>query len=241
MKCALIMFLVGLLALPASATNQRQKTNPGAAADAHSTAGAVAGSLATGGAGGASGTGGSASSNNSVSVTGAPGAYGYDSDFYVLPAPMFAPQLPAIESPCTNSSQHGFSFGWSLASGYEASSNTDNCVAIAMYNAAVKSCRYATAGQIMDRLTVKVLAGFEPAKQADLIDLTQKECRDLREPVRKPPLVAAFEPDVLIATAKKADKPVEPASAPKKPKKAAPPVTASACMRAATASCNVKQ
>ena len=127
--------------------------------------------------------------DNSVSVTnGTSGASDHD-NFYVLPAPMFAPQLPAINSPCTNSGQEGFSFGWSFLSRYTAQSSTDNCIALEMYNAAVKSCRYATAGQIMDLLTTKTLAGFQAPKRAELIDLTPTECAALTAPPKKAAIV----------------------------------------------------
>lgn len=110
------------------------------------------------------------------------GSYSDDDSFYVLPAPVFTPPLPAINSPCTNTAQQAFSIGWSAFSQASGGTNTDNCVAIEMYNAALKACRYATAGQIMDLLTAKVLAGFQVPPRSGLLDLTPAECGALAAP-----------------------------------------------------------
>lgn len=222
--------LLAAFAMPAFGTTKTDPKPTSAHAGALSNAKAGAIADADGGAGGAGGTGGTASSNNSVNVTGASSGYGDDHDFYVLPSPMFAPQLPAIQSPCTNTSQRGMSAGWSALSMYEAGSNTDNCVAIEMYNAAVKTCHYATAGKIMDLLTAKVLAGFEPPKRGELIDLSPSECRVALAPVpeRKTALSSSVIP--LVAVTDKKDELIDGAKkeelvGPKEPKKKSGPKT----------------
>lgn len=206
------LLAVGLLAfcLPAFATgNHEPKPKPPHTVHPHAQAGAQAGAAAlssskatstsVSGASAATGpvsaAGGhsAATSDNAVNVNAGTGSSHTDGDnLYVLPSPMFAPQLPAINSPCTNTSQEGMSIGFSAFSGYRGGSNTDNCVAIEMYNAAVKSCRYATAGQIMDLLTVRVLAGFQPPKRAELLDLTPSECELLKQPPKPAPVALSL-------------------------------------------------
>jgi hypothetical protein len=170
-----ILIALALAAQLAHATGDHSKPHHNATIGAASTSTATADNKTNSAA---SSTSGDASSDNAVSTVS-----NDDSKFYVLPAPVFTPPLPAINSPCTNTSQEAVAVGWSAVSMARGGTSTDNCVAIEMYNAAVKSCRYATAGQIMDLLTVKVLAGFQAPKRAELLDLTPSECAALSKPV----------------------------------------------------------
>lgn len=160
----ILVFLLLLIAMPAFATFPQSNSTSNARSDA--------------------------TASNSVNVGGSP-AYGSEHNFYILPSPMFAPQLPTINSPCANASQKGGAFLFGVMSAYEGGISTDNCVAIEMYNAAIKSCRYKTAGQIMELLTVKVLPNFKPAQRDDLIDLDTRACGAHSRPVQQQAVLPA--------------------------------------------------
>jgi hypothetical protein len=181
----------------------------------------------------------------SVSNTGTAGDY----RFYALPAPMYLPPLPSISSPCTNSKQMGFSAGWSAFAYTDGATSTDNCVGIEMYNAAVKMCNYKTAAQIMDLLTVKVLAGYTAPDRSLLLDLTPRECQALSMPILKQSFVTIDDP-IWVATAKKGEKDKtpptqpepkkEPKKTPKTPKVVSSATTDSQCAKDAILACKIK-
>lgn len=106
----------------------------------------------------------------------------YRSSMWVLPAPVFTPPLPAIPCPSANADQLAFAVGFNFISFAKASTNSDNCTAITLYNSYVATCKYASAQQVLDRLSSKVLPGFTPSGIA-LVDIEASKCRDLLAPV----------------------------------------------------------
>jgi len=200
-----LLFIAALVSTMAYATGKPHPTQSGSSSDAASNS--VSESMSK------------SSADNVVSLS---NGGGNDYRLYALPAPMYLPPLPAISSPCANSRQMGFSAGWSALSYTEGATSTDNCVVIEMYNAAIRMCNYKTAAQIMDLLTVKVLAGFVAPDRRDLIDLTPRECQALSLPVKTAPLSYNLIDDLMLAT-KKAEKEKAPepqkTDAGKEPKK----------------------
>lgn len=108
----------------------------------------------------------------------------FKSNMWVLPAPVFTPPLPPIAGcPGANIEQFAAAVGWSFASIAKASVNTDNCTAITLYNSYVATCKWASAQQVLDLLSAKVLPGFQPSKDLGLVDLTPAGCTALLAPV----------------------------------------------------------
>ena len=106
----------------------------------------------------------------------------YRSSMWVLPAPVFTPPLPAIPCPSANTEQSAFAVGFNFISFAKASTNSDNCTAITLYNSYVATCKYASAQQVLDRLSAKVLPGFTPSGIV-LIDIEAAKCTALLAPV----------------------------------------------------------
>ncbi len=105
---------------------------------------------------------------------------------WVLPAPVFTPPLPMIQScPGANIDQHSTALGWNFVSHARAVVNTDNCTAISLYNSYVATCKYKSAQQVLDLLTRKILPDFQKSDVA-LVDLSKKDCDSLSMPVAIP-------------------------------------------------------
>jgi hypothetical protein len=121
--------------------------------------------------------------NSGATITDNSNGGSFKSNMWVLPAPVFTPPLPMIVGcPGANIEQFAAAIGWSFASIAKASVNTDNCTAITLYNSYVATCKYASAQQVLDLLSAKILPGF---KRADiiLVDLDAAKCNALLAPV----------------------------------------------------------
>jgi hypothetical protein len=115
---------------------------------------------------------------------------------WVLPAPVFTPPLPVIQScPGANIDQHATAIGWSFLSHARSTVNTDNCTAITLYNSYVATCKYKSAQQVLDLLTRKILPDFEKS-DVILVDLSKKDCDALSIPLAPAPVVY-LPPEVL--------------------------------------------
>lgn len=102
---------------------------------------------------------------------------------WVFPAPVFTAPLPVIQGcPGANVDQSATAIGWNFVSHARAAVNTDNCTAITLYNSYLSTCKYRSAQQVLNLLTVKVLPGFERS-EVSLVDLTRAECDALNKPV----------------------------------------------------------
>lgn len=130
---------------------------------------------------------GSGNSDVTVGLTEGNTSSSYRNNMWVLPAPVFTPPLPMIQScPGANVDQHSTAFGWSFVSHARATINTDNCTAITLYNSYVSTCKYRSAQQVLDLLTRKILPGFERSDVV-LMDLSKTDCDALLIPVRIQP------------------------------------------------------
>lgn len=166
-----------MLALPALATNNPPPAAvpaPAATATSRAAAGAKADADAAARA---------RSSAGGATVSGDTG----DTTLAILPALVHTPPLPLLPATsCISTHQESLGVAFGLVSHAVADQSSDNCVAIILYNAAVSTCRYASARQIADLLTVKVLPGFQ-APRTPLADLTPEQCEVVKTP---PPVVA---------------------------------------------------
>lgn len=104
---------------------------------------------------------------------------------YALPAPVFTPPMARVECPTPRIENRAFSVGWGFVSAARGDTTTDDCTAIALRNAYVEQCQYASAKQVQDLLTAKVLPGFKSSTVVYL-DLTQGECTALKAPPLPP-------------------------------------------------------
>lgn len=119
-------------------------------------------------AGTGTGTGGSANDNSS-------------SHLYVLPAPVFTPPMAAVQCPNARIKTRAWAIGWNFISASSGDTDSDDCTALMLRNAYVEECQYASAKQVQDRLSAKVLADFKPSTTFYL-DLTREECMALKSP-----------------------------------------------------------
>ena len=121
--------------------------------------------------------------NSGASITNT-GSDSFRSSMWVLPAPVFTPPLPSISGcPGANVEQMAASIGWSFASIAKATVNSDNCTAITLYNSFVATCKWASAQQVLNLLSVKVLPGFKASNDLVLVDLDAAKCTALLAPV----------------------------------------------------------
>lgn len=130
---------------------------------------------------------GSGNSDVTVGLTEGSTSSSYKNSMWVLPAPVFTPPLPMIQScPGANVDQHATAVGWNFLSHARATVNTDNCTAITLYNSYVSTCKYKSAQQVLDLLTKKILPDFERSG-VPLSDLSKKDCDELLKPVAVQP------------------------------------------------------
>jgi hypothetical protein len=109
-------------------------------------------------------------------------ASSFSSHMYVLPAPVFTPPMAAVDCPAGVSiTNDAASIGWNFASVAHGRTDNSDCVLIALRNAYVEQCQYASAKQVQDLLTAKLLPGFKSSGTAYL-DLTRAECDALKLP-----------------------------------------------------------
>jgi hypothetical protein len=165
----------------------------GSRSDAVSNSGAAAGANATGGsATGGNAAGGSArqgqgQAQRQAATSGASitdnGSTSTENSMYVLPSPVFTPPMAAVNCPAgVEITNEAFSLGWSAISAARGHTDNSACVLITLRNAYVEQCQYASAKQVQDLLTAKMLPGFVASGTAYL-DLTRGECDALRAPV----------------------------------------------------------
>lgn len=139
---------------------------------------------------------GSGNSDVTVGLTEGSTSSSYRNNMWVLPAPVFTPPLPVIQScPGANIDQHATAIGWSFLSHARSTVNTDNCTAITLYNSYVATCKYKSAQQVLDLLTRKILPDFEKSDVV-LVDLSKKDCDALSIPLAPAPVVY-LPPEVL--------------------------------------------
>lgn len=162
---------------------------PATSADAHATASATANSQAGAAANAqqAQGQQQGQGQGQSQSSTGGTMSDSSSSRFnaYALPAPVFTPPMARVECPTPRIENRAISVGWGFVSAARGDTTTDDCTAIALRNAYVEQCQYASAKQVQDLLTAKVLPGFKSSTVVYL-DLTQGECTALKAPPLPP-------------------------------------------------------
>lgn len=228
------MFLLAILLAPtqAKATGKPETVTPAPTTSTSSSTSSAASQAkaaidlsltnsATGGAGGLGGAGGNA----------AGGSVGGDSvtsrawSLFAQP-PAFTPPMAPITGCAPLVTQEATS-GWLIVGGLStASGKTDptDCTLVALRNAKVDQCQYASAKQIEDLLTAKLLPGFKPSAADGFADLDARACAALKAPPKPEAevrYVAAFQPPASApAACEKAPEPAKPKAA--KVAKAAP-------------------
>lgn len=148
------------------------------------------GQSATGGAGGngaAAAAAGDSAANSNSTLTGIGNSTDQSQSSFKalaisLPTPVFTPPLPMSTCPQANVDQSAVAVGFGLFSHAKGSVNTDNCTAIIIYNSFLAQCKYESAQQVLNMLTVKVLPDWK-AQNTVNIDLTTKECVELLKPI----------------------------------------------------------
>lgn len=204
-------------ASPTSSTSL-SASEAAAAAAAKAQAGAQAGAKAvgTGGKSNATANTGASTSNSSAGGGGGGGGGSVssgDNNLFVLPSPVFTPPMAPVDCPAgVDITNEAFSLGWSAVSAARGHTDNSACVLITLRNSYVDQCQYASAKQVQDLLTAKLLPGFK-SSGTRYIDLTTAECAALKAPpVQK--AVAAPEP---MAPVVYVDMPADPPkAAPKK-------------------------
>jgi hypothetical protein len=105
----------------------------------------------------------------------------------------------------------------------EGSTDPDHCTIIALRNAKVDACQYASAKQLEDLLAAKLLPEFKASQVAQLEDLSPQACAALKAPPRPEPVVNYVAPPPAAATAPPGAAPVlaacqAPPATPARPK-----------------------
>lgn len=177
---------------PPTSNHSKSSSDANAAAKAGAWSGSK--SSAAGGAGGSSNVSApSSATSTNEGNTNSLGAIGNDnssSSFRALavslPTAVFTPPLPMSDGNCTNVDQDAGAVGWNFASKASAHQSTDHCVLIKLHNSYLAECQYASAKQIKDLLTAKLLPGFK-ATDNGMVDLATDACRALLAPVPPTP------------------------------------------------------
>lgn len=143
--------------------------------------------------------------------------------------PAFTPPMAPIAGCAPVITQEATS-GWLIVGGAsKATGKTDptDCTLIALRNAKVEQCQYASAKQIEDMLTAKLLPGFKPSA-VEFADLAPAACAALKAPQKPEPevrYVSAFPAPAsapVASACEKAPEPAKPAPKAAKVAKAAP-------------------
>ncbi len=101
---------------------------------------------------------------------------------YVLPAPVFTPPMAAVDCPAgVDITNEALAIGWNAVSAARGHTDNSACVLITLRNAYVEQCQFASAKQVQDLLTAKMLPGFA-ASSTVYLDLTLAECDALHAP-----------------------------------------------------------
>lgn len=98
-----------------------------------------------------------------------------------FPPPAYTPPMAPIQGCAARVSQSSVYMGWGAYSKADSGANTDPCTLIAIRNAKVESCQYASAKQIEDLLTEQLLPSYK-ANSVKFDDLTPKECAAIKAP-----------------------------------------------------------
>lgn len=144
--------------------------------------------------------------------------------------PAFTPPMAPIAGCAPVITQEAAS-GWLIVGGAsKASAKTDptDCTLIALRNAKVEACQYASAKQIEDLLTAKLLPGFKASAGEGFVDLDTRACAALKAPPKPEPelrYVTIYQP----STECKAAEPPAPKAAPAKGKKTAAKTATGIC------------
>lgn len=106
----------------------------------------------------------------------------YRSWAVVLPAAPWMPPMARVECASAQIDQSDQQVLWGAWRNAQAHTNTSDCTVIALRNAKVETCQYASAKQVEDLLLVKHLPAFSAADSSGYIDLTPTQCAALKAP-----------------------------------------------------------
>lgn len=202
----LLALILAAFALSAGATSTPPKPElpapaPAPSASSSSQAAAVAAAAAKAGANASAAGGAATSAVGDVAPVQSIGGDSVSSRAWSLFAqpPAFTPPMAPIAGCAPVITQEAAS-GWLIVGGAsKATGKTDptDCTLIAIRNAKVEACQYASAKQIEDLLTTKLLPGFKPSAAEGFADLDTRACAALKAPPKPEPevrYVAAFPP-----------------------------------------------
>jgi hypothetical protein len=221
------------LTMPAAGTTKPEDPKPpvpAAAPTAQAAAQAAAkASSSSSAAGGSAAAGNTLGDVAPVQTVGGQAVSSHAWSLFAQP-PAFTPPMAPIAGCAPVITQEATS-GWLILGGLsKATGKTDptDCTLIALRNAKVEQCQYASAKQIEDLLTAKLLPGYTPGPADGFTDLKPIACAALRQLQAQKPeaeirYVSAFQPPAATPPAPAAPMACEkpPAPAPK-PGKAAP-------------------
>lgn len=106
----------------------------------------------------------------------------YRSWAVVLPMAPWMPPMQKVECTLAQVRQTDEMVGWGAWRRADASTDTSDCTVIALRNAKVETCQYASAKQVEDLLLVKHLPAFSASDSTGYIDLTPTQCAALKAP-----------------------------------------------------------
>jgi hypothetical protein len=217
-------FAAAMLLLPATAaaTTKPENPKPPAAAPApapaaQAAAQAQAAAAATAAAQASSTSSGAATAGNTLGdiapsqLVGGQAVSSHAWSLFAQP-PAFTPPMAPIAGCAPVITQEATS-GWLILGGLStATGKTDptDCTLIALRNAKVEQCQYASAKQIEDLLTAKLLPGFKPGPADGFTDLEPRACATLKAPPKPEAeirYISAFAPPTPPAACEKAPAP----------------------------------
>lgn len=106
----------------------------------------------------------------------------YRSWAIVLPAAPWMPPMARVECASAQIDQSDQQVLWGAWRSAQAHTNTSDCTVIALRNAKVETCQYASAKQVEDLLLARHLPAFAASDSSGYIDLTPTQCAALRAP-----------------------------------------------------------
>lgn len=110
----------------------------------------------------------------------------FQSLLLTLPQLAYTPPLPQLSCPESSASQSSTGVLWGLYSRAEGGINTDNCSLFRIYNAYLEQCKFASAEELLDKLTVKLLPTYT-IQTTQLENLNAKDCMVWKNPPPPPP------------------------------------------------------
>jgi hypothetical protein len=111
--------------------------------------------------------------------------------------PVFTPPMAAISGCSAQVTQQAMSVGWGFFSQASGTTDVSDCTLIAIRNEKVENCQYASAKQIEDLMLKRKLPDFVPSN-VEMIDLTPKECHDIKHPPPPPPVIQVIYPPAPV-------------------------------------------